>query len=413
MAATINLRLKGRISMSGIFICYRRSDAEGWAGRLADSLKGELGKVNIFRDIEDIPPGVEFASYINEAVGRCSVLIALIGPNWLTVKDKNGVRRIDDSKDFTRLEIVTALKRNVRVIPALVSGANTPDIDELPDELMPLARRQSYELSDTRWADDCRKLADVLRPIVKQESWLSTKVAKVILVSLLVLITFGFGGMLWYDHNTEKIQQESALERQKQEEEAAKQAELDKQMKVLEAKQAEIERMRKREEARLAEVERKRKEDEAVRQKKNESIRAEKAKQKYVLPQDTLRLTSISPQLGSILQGSKPTKFKILLRYNLRSVKDAVLMVGSRIHPHSAGECSGKYKHTRKERRIPIAGGTREVSIDLAHKAFPEGGYLNFYAYFWDAAEFMKGNKKLIKKFGEFNDYCYEILPEK
>jgi hypothetical protein len=65
--------------MGGIFVCYRRLDAEGWAGRLSDSLKAELGSVNIFRDIEDIPPGVEFDSYINDAVGSCDVLIALSG----------------------------------------------------------------------------------------------------------------------------------------------------------------------------------------------------------------------------------------------------------------------------------------------------------------------------------------------
>jgi hypothetical protein len=88
-------------------------------------------------------------------------------------------------------------------------------------------------------------------------------------------------------------------------------------------------------------------------------------------------------------------------------------MLGSRIHPHSAGGCSGNYKVTRREKRIYIAGGTSDVSIDLTQNRFPEGGYLNFYAYFWDAAQFKIGNKKLIKKFGEFNDYCYEILPEK
>ena len=54
--------------MSGIFISYRRADSEGWAGRLSDSLKVELGRVNIFRDIEDIPPGVEFDTYIETAV---------------------------------------------------------------------------------------------------------------------------------------------------------------------------------------------------------------------------------------------------------------------------------------------------------------------------------------------------------
>jgi hypothetical protein len=86
----------------------------------------------------------------------------LIGPHWLTITDKNGVRRLDDPKDFIPLEILTALKRNVRVIPALVGNAQMPEMESLPDEIKSVARRQAFELSEERWADDTRKLADVL-----------------------------------------------------------------------------------------------------------------------------------------------------------------------------------------------------------------------------------------------------------
>ena len=161
--------------MSGIFISYRRSDSEGWAGRLSDSLKTELGRVNIFRDIEDIPPGVEFDTYIETAVSSCDVLIAIIGPHWLTAANSDGQRRLDDPKDFTRLEIVGVLKRNIRVIPTLVGNAALPNGDDLPEDIKPLVRRQTYELSDVRWADDCQRLAAVLKPIVKRESWLLKK----------------------------------------------------------------------------------------------------------------------------------------------------------------------------------------------------------------------------------------------
>src|SRR5215467_3472000 len=126
-----------------IFISYRRSDAGGWAGRLSDSLQQHLPRVHIFRDIQDIPPGVEFDTYITEAVSSCNVLIALIGPQWLTVIDKEGKRRLEDPADFTRTEISAALKRNVRVIPALVGEATIPSADQLPEELKPLVRRQA------------------------------------------------------------------------------------------------------------------------------------------------------------------------------------------------------------------------------------------------------------------------------
>jgi TIR domain len=211
--------------MAEIFISYRRADAEGWAGRLSDSLKAELSRINIFRDIDDIPPGVEFDTYINDAVGSCDVLIALIGPRWLTVADKNGLRRLDDPKDFTRLEILTALKRNVRVIPALVGGAQMPDADALPEDIKPLTRRQAYELSDSRWVDDCRKLANVLRSIAKPNRSRMTKIAVIVLFAL---IATGYGAKLWNDHRAETARQEAAArETAEQEKLAAKKAAAD------------------------------------------------------------------------------------------------------------------------------------------------------------------------------------------
>src|SRR5215813_7855831 len=70
--------------MAGIFISYRRSEASGWAGHLLDTLRTHLGRTSIFRDIDSIPPGVDFEAYIRDAVGSCDVLLALIGPQWLT-----------------------------------------------------------------------------------------------------------------------------------------------------------------------------------------------------------------------------------------------------------------------------------------------------------------------------------------
>jgi hypothetical protein len=286
--------------MGGIFICYRRADAEGWAGRLSDSLKAELGSVNIFRDIDDIPPGVEFDAYINDAVGSCNVLIALIGPRWLTVTDKNGVRRLDDPNDFIPLEILTALKRNVRVIPALVGDARMPEMNQLPEGIKALARRQAYELSDARWADDTRKLADVLRPIVRPKYSLSRnfKVALALLAALLVLGGGAFALKLWKDQRAEiarqaaekaelerlaalkaaeEAQRQAELEGQRRDFEARRLADLDRQKKELDAqRQAALERQRREQEAQSqADLERQRRAQEAQRQAEAERLRKE------------------------------------------------------------------------------------------------------------------------------------------
>ena len=44
----------------------------------------------------------------------------------------SGARRIDDPADFVRLEIASALKRNIPVVPVLVQGAKMPTAAQLP-----------------------------------------------------------------------------------------------------------------------------------------------------------------------------------------------------------------------------------------------------------------------------------------
>ena len=147
-------------AMQGVFISYRRQDSQSAAGRLADDIKEIIVDVPVFRDVETIAPGVDFVEAINRALESCGVLLAVIGPRWLTAVDAAGQRRLDNPDDYTRLEIATALKRSdVRVIPVLVEGAQMPSPGELPADLQALARRNAVELSDNRWNYDVSRLA--------------------------------------------------------------------------------------------------------------------------------------------------------------------------------------------------------------------------------------------------------------
>ncbi|RNC67183.1 MAG: toll/interleukin-1 receptor domain-containing protein [Desulfuromonadales bacterium] len=148
--------------MPGIFISYRRQDSAGWAGHLTDRLKEQFGAANIFMDIEAIEAGVDFVEAITTAVSSCQVLLAIIGPQWLTLKDPQGRRRLDNPEDFIRLEISAALSRNVRVVPVLVGGAVMPEPDELPEDIRQLTRRQAHELTDSRWDYDVEQLIKTL-----------------------------------------------------------------------------------------------------------------------------------------------------------------------------------------------------------------------------------------------------------
>ncbi len=151
-----------------IFICYRRDDSAANAGRLSDALCDRFGRNSVFMDIDTIEPGVDFIEEIERAVGHCDVLIALIGPHWLDATDARG-RRLDNPRDLVRLEIETALGRKIRVIPALIGGAEMPQPDELPDALATLARRNALELSDRRFRTDVQLLFEVLEKIAQQK----------------------------------------------------------------------------------------------------------------------------------------------------------------------------------------------------------------------------------------------------
>ncbi len=141
-----------------IFISYRRDDTEGEAGRLFDDLVGVFGEEAVFMDVAGINPGMDFRKAIDDNVANCGVLLAMIGPAWSSIKNADGARRLDDPNDFVRLEIASALARDVAVIPVLVHDAKMPHPDELPENLKDLAFRNSVEITHARWNSDVQLL---------------------------------------------------------------------------------------------------------------------------------------------------------------------------------------------------------------------------------------------------------------
>jgi TPR repeat protein len=148
--------------LGGVFICYRRDDSAGFAGRIYDRLTRTLGRESVFIDVDNIPVGFDFIEVLSERVGQCDALIAVIGRNWLSSADAQNRRRLDDVHDFVRIEIEAALKRNVPVIPVLVDGAAMPQPEDLPDPLKMLARRQGIEISHNRFDSDAERLTEAL-----------------------------------------------------------------------------------------------------------------------------------------------------------------------------------------------------------------------------------------------------------
>jgi hypothetical protein len=153
-----------------IFISYRREDSAGDAGRLADHLRQRFGSAQVFLDIETIDPGTDFVQALHAALGETAVVLVVIGPRWTTLQGASGVRRLDDPDDFVRLEVETALRRNVPVVPVLVQGATLPRKEELPPPLAPLTTRQVATLDHAEFHDDAQRLCDRLARWIEPES---------------------------------------------------------------------------------------------------------------------------------------------------------------------------------------------------------------------------------------------------
>ena len=144
-----------------IFINYRRDDSRADAGRLYDRLQARY-RDHVFRDVGSLEPGVEWHVAIERVLGSSDACIVVIGPRWLSVADANGKRRLDDSRDTVRQEVVTALANGMRVFPVLVGGAKMPAEEELPEDMQSLARRHALEITEQDFDEDVETLARAL-----------------------------------------------------------------------------------------------------------------------------------------------------------------------------------------------------------------------------------------------------------
>ena len=127
-------------TMSKILISYRREDSADVTGRIYDRLI-QVFPQSVFRDVDSIPLGVDFRAYLDEQVAKCDVFLAVIGRDWLRGKGRKEKSKLEDPGDFVRIEIESALKRQIPVIPVLVGGAKIPEAQRLPTSIQDVSYR--------------------------------------------------------------------------------------------------------------------------------------------------------------------------------------------------------------------------------------------------------------------------------
>jgi hypothetical protein len=149
-----------------IFISYRRADAIHQMDAIAQRLRAHFGAKNVLYDIAE--RGIEgiFPDWIKRGVATCDYFIAVIGSSWLTATDA-GQRRLDDPRDWVRIEIELALGRRIPLIPVVLEGVSMPTPDQLPDTLKAFALHNSHRVHDP--PDLARDVESLISKIVKHE----------------------------------------------------------------------------------------------------------------------------------------------------------------------------------------------------------------------------------------------------
>jgi TIR domain len=173
--------------MSGIFISYRQTDAEGYAGWVFSHLQHKLSPKHLFIMDFSIFPGDKWPDAVRRAMDGCDVVLAIIGVRWLDARDQEGRRRLDNPDDIVRLEIKTALNRRIKIIPVLVGGATMPRADDLPDDLKSLADYQALEIRANSFDADAGQLVRIVKASTARHAlWVPLSVVVIIVVSLVV-----------------------------------------------------------------------------------------------------------------------------------------------------------------------------------------------------------------------------------
>jgi tetratricopeptide (TPR) repeat protein len=197
-----------------IFISYRREDSAAYAGRLCDHLTAVFGESRVFMDVEDIPPGQNFAQTIEDKIANCCAVLVIIGPRWIEILRN---RSKEHQEDYVCREIEEALKRKATVIPVLVGGAKMAQITDLPESLTELPFHQATELRDDTFRDDCARLTNALRlhpglePRPAKQNARNMRIAWIAgsalcLALLLAIPTFmGIGPLAHYQHQKDRV----------------------------------------------------------------------------------------------------------------------------------------------------------------------------------------------------------------
>ena len=134
-----------------IFISYRRQDSIHFAGRLFDLLSSRFDAERVYFDVDVIPFGVDFRTHIQGYLKNTGVLLALIGPRWISPEWNRKLHLFGSPRvDYVVSEIRSAIDEGVPIVPVLIDNARMPPERALPREIRVLSSLNAATISSGR-----------------------------------------------------------------------------------------------------------------------------------------------------------------------------------------------------------------------------------------------------------------------
>ncbi|MEM7305311.1 MAG: TIR domain-containing protein [Planctomycetota bacterium] len=165
------LRPEGKVE-ERVYINYRPHDTGDAVDDIVGGLHAKFPPEHIFVD-RKIRPGENWKQRIERELERATVLLVLIGPNWLpTTNDpvKGAAPEPGGERGFhewMQLEVERSFERGLEVIPVLVEGGRMPTAWELElwPQLRRLTERRPHELGPDSFEDDLARLVAALSAV--------------------------------------------------------------------------------------------------------------------------------------------------------------------------------------------------------------------------------------------------------
>lgn len=154
-----------------VFISYRHDDTAPVARLIYDRFWRVLSKANVFFDVSTIGGGEDFKQKIATEIDKSDAALILIGERWL-IKTQTGQVRIWERDDYVHMELREVLARPMLVIPILVSGAEMPQAEQLPEDIRIITTKNALPLRHESFDDDTENiLATITGGRARARNW--------------------------------------------------------------------------------------------------------------------------------------------------------------------------------------------------------------------------------------------------